>query len=97
MVDGLLNPTERLAEKHLAHRILIASMFAVPGCAAFFALLVGAAMLLAGQAVLIPTLMGAGIGVLAGFFFGMWAGFVASVKELDRADLGSHEMPNRDS
>jgi hypothetical protein len=48
---------------------------------------VAAAVVIAGQPILVASAMGAGIGVLAGAFFGMWAGFVASVSELDRADV----------
>jgi hypothetical protein len=36
------------------------------------------------------ALLVAGIGILAGSFFGMWAGFVASVSELDEVDLHLH-------
>lgn len=38
----------------------------------------------------VPAAMGVGIGVLAGSLFGMWAGFVASVSELDDVDLHLH-------
>jgi hypothetical protein len=78
---------EELAEQHLMRRILIATAIAVPVGALFFFGLVAAAMVIAGQPVLVASAMGAGIGVLAGAFFGMWAGFVASVSELDRADV----------
>jgi hypothetical protein len=78
---------ELLAEQHLARRILLATAIAMPVGAAIFASIVAVAMLIAGQPVLIPAAMGAGIGILAGSFFGMWAGFVASVSELDRVDL----------
>jgi hypothetical protein len=74
---------ETLAEHNLMRRILIA----MPVGAAVFALLVAGAMVIARQPVVIPAAMGAGIGVLAGSFFGMWAGFVASVSELDEVDL----------
>jgi hypothetical protein len=40
--------------------------------------------------------MGAGIGILAGSFFGIWAGFVASVSELDTVDLHLHRSPDPD-
>lgn len=81
---------EVLAEEHLAHRILIATVIAVPIGAAIFAALVASAMLIAGQPAAVPAAMGAGIGVLAGSFFGMWAGFVASVRELDNVDRHRH-------
>jgi hypothetical protein len=76
-----------LAEQHLMRRILIATAIAVPIGAVVFALLVAGAMVIAGEPVLIAAAMGAGIGILAGSFFGMWAGFVASVSELDTVDL----------
>lgn len=78
---------EVLAEQHLAHRILISTAIAMPIGAVFFAALVAIAMLIAGQPALIPAAMGAGIGILAGSFFGMWAGFVSSVRELDEVSL----------
>jgi hypothetical protein len=78
---------EVLAEQHLMRRILTATAIAMPVGAAVFALLVAGAMVVARQPVVIPAAMGAGIGVLAGSFFGMWAGFVASVSELDEVDL----------
>ena len=81
---------EVVAEQHLMRRILIATAIAVPIGAAVFALIVAGAMVIAGGPVVIPAAMGAGIGVLAGSFFGMWAGFVASVSELDAVDLHLH-------
>lgn len=90
MADVPLAP-ERLAEAHLAHRILVATGVAVPIAVLFFAGLLASAMALAGQSTLVPAAMGAGIGVLAGVFFGMWAGFVASVPELDHEDLGRYD------
>jgi hypothetical protein len=89
MADAPLVP-ERLAEAHLLHRILVSMAIAIPICVVVFVGLLDAAMALAGHSVLVPTAMGAGIGVLAGVFFGMWAGFVGSVHELDREDLGHH-------
>ena len=79
-----------LAEQHLMRRILVATAIAMPIGAAVFALLVAGAMVIAGLAVVVPAAMGAGIGILAGSFFGMWAGFVASVSELDEVDLHLH-------
>ncbi len=90
MADAPLVP-ERLAEAHLLHRVLVAMAIAIPICVIVFAGLLDAAMALAGASVLVPTAMGAGIGVLAGVIFGMWAGFVGSVNELDRVDLGHHD------
>lgn len=81
---------EVLAEQHLARRILVATAIAVPIGAAVLAALVAGAMVLAGRPAAIPAAMGAGIGGLAGAFFRMWAGFVASVSELDDVDLDLH-------
>jgi hypothetical protein len=89
MADAPLVP-ERLAEAHLLHRILVSMAIAIPICVVVFVGLLDAAMALAGDSVLVPSAMGAGIGVLAGAFFGVWAGFVGSVHELDREDLGHH-------
>lgn len=79
MIDATLTPSrpvarpadsiqvpEVLAERHLAHRILVATAIAVPVGAVVFALLVAGAMVIAGQPATIPAAMGAGIGVLAG-------------------------------
>jgi hypothetical protein len=79
-----------LAEQHLMRRIVIATAIAVPIGALVFALLVAGAMVIAGEPVLVAAAMGAGIGVLAGSFFGLWAGFVASVSELDAVE---HQLP----
>jgi hypothetical protein len=94
--SGSVDTPEEVAEQHLMRRILIATAIAVPIGAAVFALLIAGAMVIAGQPVVIPAAMGAGIGVLAGAFFGMWAGFVASVSELDRVDLHLQRSTNAD-
>lgn len=83
---------ELLAEQHLARRILSATAIAMPVGAVFFGALVALAAAIAHQPVAIPAAMGAVIGVLAGSFFGMWAGFVASVSELDLVDLHLDEV-----
>ena len=81
---------EELAEQHLMHRILVATAIAVPVGAVVLAALVGGATAISGQPAALSALMGAGIGVLAGVFFGVWAGFVASIRELDDVDLPVH-------
>jgi hypothetical protein len=65
-------------------------LVAIPICVVVFVGLLDTASALAGESVLVPSAMGAGIGVLAGAFFGVWAGFVGSVRELDDEDLGHH-------
>ena len=92
MADAPLVP-ERLAEDHLLHRVLVAMLVSIPICVLVFVGLLDLAMAISGEPVLVPSAMGAGIGVLAGVFFGMWAGFVGSVNELDRVDLGHHDEP----
>jgi hypothetical protein len=74
---------DQLAERHLVRRMFIGMAILIPVGAAFFALFVGVAAWNAGTAIAGPVVMGAGIGVLAGIFFGTWAGFVASVKEFE--------------
>jgi hypothetical protein len=74
------------------HRILVSIAIAVPLGALVLGALVALGMTLAGESPWISTLMGAGIGVLAGLFFGVWAGFVASIDEFDAADL--HVLPD---
>jgi hypothetical protein len=86
LMAGPVVAPEVLAEQHLMRRIMIATAIAVPVGALVFALLVAGAMVIAGEPVLVAAAMGAGIGVLAGSFFGMWAGFVASVRELDAVE-----------
>jgi hypothetical protein len=83
-------PPELVAEQHLVHRILVATAIAIPVGAVVLAALVGGATAIAGQPAALSALMGAGIGVLAGTFFGVWAGFVASIRELDDADTPVH-------
>jgi hypothetical protein len=78
---------ELVAEQHLVRRILLATAIATPVGAVIFAALVGVAMMIVGEPILVPAAMGAGVGILAGSFFGMWAGLVASVQELDQVDL----------
>jgi hypothetical protein len=81
---------EALAVQHLMHRILVSTAIAIPSGSVVLAALVGGATAIAGQPVLISALMGAGVGALAGIFFGVWAGFVASIRELDEVDLPRH-------
>jgi hypothetical protein len=72
-----------LAERHLVRRMIIGTAILVPVGAALFALLVGIAIWSTGTAIAGGVAMGAGIGALAGLFFGTWAGFVASVHEFE--------------
>ena len=80
------NDRALLAERHLVHRALLASALSIPIGAAFFALLVLVAVRLSSVPAGAPVAMGAGVGVLAGLFFGMWVGVVASVDELEHVE-----------
>ena len=96
MVANTLTPTRQgvrqssqsedgdvLAERHLLHRIVIGIAILIPVGAAFFTGLVAVAVVSTGSAMTGPLAMGAGIGALAGLFFGTWVGFVASVNEFE--------------
>jgi len=74
------------AEHRLVHRIVVAVAILVPIGAAAFALLILAATSLAGAPEGGPILMGAATGVLAGFFFGVWAGVVASSRDIEHTE-----------
>jgi hypothetical protein len=82
-VLALREDADHLAERHLVRRMIIGMAILIPIGAAFFASLVGVAVLTTGTAIAGPVAMGAGAGVLAGIFFGTWAGFVASVNEFE--------------
>lgn len=89
-VDGLARLSDSptlLAERRLAHRIRVATAIGIPVGATVMALLVAVAMIIAGKPAIVPAEAGAGVGVLAGAFFGMWTGFVASANELDHLDI----------
>ena len=76
------------AEARLIHSILIWVAILVPIGAVVFALLIYMATDLAGAPEGGPVLMGAATGVLAGFFFGGWAGVVASSGAIERSEQG---------
>lgn len=78
---------EVLAERHLVRRVMIWMAIFVPAGAAFFALFVFVAVRTSGVPAGAPVAMETGIGVLAGVFFGMWAGAVARVEEIEHSNL----------
>ena len=79
--------TEEAAERALARAIVKGMLISVPVMIAFEVLLVAVAVG-AGNPDWGSWLgMAAGIGVLAGVFFGAWAGFVAKAHVLDDVDL----------
>jgi len=80
---SLREDADHLAERHLVRRMIIGMAILIPIGAVFFAFLVGVAVWSTGTAIAGPVAMGAGAGVLAGIFFGTWAGFVASVNEFE--------------
>jgi hypothetical protein len=80
-----------LAEHRLVHRVFISMAIVIPILTAFTALLVFAAARIAGVPAVGPTAMGAGIGVLSGVFFGMWAGVVASVSDIEHVEYDKVE------
>jgi len=75
-----------LAERRLVHRVLIAVAVLVPVGAVAFALLMLGATSLAGAPEGGPIAMGAATGVLAGLFFGVWAGVVASSGDIEHTE-----------
>jgi|1185.fasta_scaffold1950144_1 hypothetical protein len=75
------------AEGRMVQRVLFWMLVIIPVCAGLFALLVFIATRVGGVPSGTPVLMGAGIGVLAGVFFGMWVGVVASVHDVEHLDL----------
>ena len=80
---ALREDADHLAERHLVRRMIIGMAILIPIGAVLFAFLVGIAVWGTGTAIAGPVAMGAGAGVLAGIFFGTWAGFVASVNEFE--------------
>ena len=80
-----------LAERRLVHRAVVAVAVLVPLGAVALALLMLLATSLAGAPEGGPIAMGAGTGVLVGFFFGVWAGVVASSGDIEHTeDPSSH-------
>jgi hypothetical protein len=74
------------AERRLVHRVILAVAVLVPLGAVAFALMMLAATSMAGAPEGGPILMGAATGVLAGFFFGVWAGVVASSGDIEHTE-----------
>jgi hypothetical protein len=86
----MMENADILAERHLVHRMFVATAWLVPAGAVFFGLLVTLAVHSTGAALAGPAAMGAGTGALAGLFFGAWAGFVASVNEFEELEHDGH-------
>ena len=77
-------------------RAVIATAVLVPIGTAFFALLMFVATRIAGVPEGGPVAMGAATGVLAGLFFGTWAGVVVSARDIERTELEADAEGHRD-
>lgn len=95
--SGDIARSQQLAH-NMTRRIVIATLAAVPLCALLFAGLVALATTMAGVSVVMPIIAGAGVGMLAGLFCGMWTGVVLSVNEVEaverhsRAEHAAHAL-----
>jgi hypothetical protein len=83
--DAELDQT-RDAEHHLARAIVIGIFVAVPICVALWLGLIALALRGATSDLGGPLILGGGIGVLSGVFFGTWAGFVSTTHTLEELD-----------
>lgn len=81
-----LESADHAAERHLVRRMIIGVAIMVPAGAALLALVVGLAVVSTGAPIAGPIAIGAGTGVLAGIFWGMWLGFVASASEFEELE-----------
>ena len=70
-------------ERSLAKHIIMAILVAVPVMVVFWVGLVALAVSFSGAGYAAPLAMGAGVGVLAGVFWGAWAGFTMAMPALD--------------
>jgi len=86
---------DRLVERHLLRRIIIGIAILVPIAAAAYAALVALALRHSGIPAGAPIAIGAGVGVLAAFFWGMWIGIVASVNELEDLERSTQHTKRR--
>jgi hypothetical protein len=77
---------ERAVERALWLHVFKASLVAIPICVAIWVGLVALAIADTNEALLPPLAIGAVIGVIAGVFFGGWAGFLAKAHTLDELD-----------
>src|SRR5262245_8678531 len=70
-------------ERSLAKHIILSILIAVPVMIVFWVGLIALAVSFTGVGYAAPLAMGAGIGVLAGVFWGAWAGFTMAMPALD--------------
>jgi hypothetical protein len=82
----------RRAEKHLVRNIIIWTVIAVPVFATVYALII--VLALRGSALSGGSIaMGAGVGILAALFWGLWVGVAATVGEFEAVE--HEELPPR--
>jgi hypothetical protein len=76
------------AERSLWIFVMKASLVAIPICIAIWVGLVALALAIADtdQGLGVPLAVAAGVGIVAGAFFGGWAGFLAKSHVLDEVD-----------
>jgi hypothetical protein len=84
--QGSAEGEARVLERNLVRRVVISTAICIPVFAIFYAALVALAVRNVGVAVGPAVAMGAGVGVLAATFWGLWIGVAASVKELEEAE-----------
>jgi len=75
------------AERTLMHKVVVSSLVAVPVCVVIWLGIVAVALAMAGSGnfeVALPV--AGGIGIVAGVFFGMWWGFLATAHEFEELD-----------
>jgi hypothetical protein len=79
----------RATERNLMVRVVRASIVAVPICIVIWVGIVSIALAIADSGnfeVALP--MAAGVGIVAGVFFGMWWGFLRTADEFEELDRG---------
>jgi hypothetical protein len=82
------NQTDREMEieRSLAKHVILAMLVAIPVMVVFWMGLIALAVSFTSAGYAAPLAMGAGIGVLAGVFWGAWAGFTMGMPALDEND-----------
>jgi hypothetical protein len=87
--QGSLTPLDemRAAERELLVATIRYSLVAIPICVAIWIAIMSIALALADSGSFVVALpVAAGIGVIAGLFFGAWAAFLAKADRLEAAD-----------
>jgi hypothetical protein len=94
--EAVTDLSETLDTEHqLMHRIVLDIAIAVPIAVAVAVAMIALALSIDGAALEAPILMAVAFGVLAGVFFGAWAGFVSTAhafEDLDRTQ--GHPRPH---